>query len=87
MILKKSTGHDGINNLLIKNIIRQIANPLKHIFNLSLSTGSVPSNMKIAKVIPIFKKDDDKLINNYRPISLLTSLSKVLEKNCLQKNC
>ena len=77
---KKSSGHDGIDNCLLKSIILSIANPLAHIFNLSLSNGIVPTNTKIAKVIPIFKKGDTLETNNYRPISLLPSLSKVLEK-------
>ena len=77
---KKSSGNDGIDNCLLKSIILYIASPLAHIFNLSLSTGSVPNSIKIAKVIPIFKKGDALETNNYRPISLLPSLSKVLEK-------
>ena len=52
---KKSTGHDEIDNILVKKIIPQIASPLVHIFNISLSSGVVPANynMKIAKVVPI----------------------------------
>ena len=78
--LKKSSGHDGIDNCLLKSIILSIVNPLVHIFNLSLTTGYVPTNTKIAKVIPIFKKGDALETNNYRPISLLPSFSKVLER-------
>ena len=50
------------------------------IINQILNTGVFPSQLKIAKVIPIFKKDDNKIFNNYRPISLLPVLSKVVEK-------
>ena len=53
---------------------------LSHIFNLSLSTGKVISDFKIAKVIPLYKKGDASDINNYRPISLLSNISKILEK-------
>ena len=77
---KKSTGHDEIDNILVKKIIPQIASPLVHIFNISLSSGVVPANMKIAKVVPIFKKGDNLDVCNYRPISLLTSFSKILER-------
>ena len=77
---KKSSGHDGINNFILKGVISSIADPLAHIFNESLSSGQIPHLMKVAKVIPLFKKGDQLEINNYRPISLLTSLSKVLEK-------
>ena len=77
---KKSSGYDGIDNCLLKSIIQSIVNPLVHIFNLSLTTGLVPNGLKIAKVIPIFKKGDVLETNNYRPISLLPSLSKILER-------
>ena len=49
---------------------------LSYIFNLSLSTGKVISDFKIAKVIPLYKKGDASDINNYRPISLLSNISK-----------
>ena len=77
---KKSAGHDDISNFLLKGVISSIADPLAHIFNLSLSNGIVPESMKIAKVIPLFKKGDKLDVNNYRPISLLCTLSKILEK-------
>ena len=76
----KSPGCDNISNSLIKNIAAGIVQPLVHIFNLSITNGIVPRNMKVAKVVPIFKKGDPKLLTNYRPISLLTSFSKILEK-------
>ena len=77
---KKSTGYDGIDNILLKNIIDVIVDPLVHVFNLSLTNGIVPEGMKISKIIPIHKKGDKEKVCNYRPISLLTSLSKLLEK-------
>ena len=77
---KKSPGHDGIDNHLLKSIIPYVVNPLVHIVNLSLLSGLVPSKMKVAKVIPIYKKGDNCDVNNYRPISLLTTISKVLER-------
>ena len=57
-----------------------ILEPLAHCINLSLTTGVVPKMAKIAKVIPIFKSGDKKIMSNYRPISLLPTLSKVFEK-------
>ena len=57
-----------------------LAKPLTHIFNHSLSQGVFPDLLKLAKVNPILKKDDPHEISNYRPISLLPSISKVLEK-------
>ena len=53
---------------------------LTHIFNLSLSKGEFPNSLKVAKVVPIFKKGDPALPENYRPISLLPSINKLLEK-------
>ena len=82
---KKSTDIFGISNFLIKKIITGIALPLAHIINLSISTGIVPNDMKIAKVIPIYKiKGNNSILkidpSNYRPISLLPIFSKILEK-------
>ena len=77
---KKSPGYDHVTNELITIFIAGIVIPLAHIFNLSMANGIVPMKMKIAKVVPIFKKGDPQLLNNYRPISLLTSFSKLLEK-------
>jgi hypothetical protein len=53
---------------------------LKHVFSLSLSQGIVPIQLKIAKVIPIFKSGDNQLMDNYRPISLLNNFSRILRK-------
>ena len=64
----------------MKQIIHVIVKPLVHIFNVSFSTGIFPSNLKIAKVIPVFKKGDPHLFQNYRPISLLPCFSKLIEK-------
>ena len=77
---KKSYGLDGISNLVLKNIAVSIRSPLSKICNMSLSTGVVPSNMKIAKIIPLFKGGEVTTCENYRPISLLPVLSKILEK-------
>ena len=50
------------------------------IFNTSLSTGIVPDNLNIAKVVPIFKKENPQIFGNYRPVSVLPCLSKILER-------
>lgn len=77
---KSSTGHDGISMKLLKLISPAINRSLALIINQSLITGIFPQNLKIAKVTPIYKKDEKHLMNNYRPVSLLTSISKVFEK-------
>ena len=65
---------------LIKGASASLAKPLSLIINQSLSTGIFPDKLKIAKVVPIYKKDDSTLIDNYRPISLLPVMSKIFEK-------
>ena len=77
---KYSSGWDNIPMAVIKSVGSHIAAPFAHICNLSFSTGIFPSDMKIAKVTPIFKSDDHEEFSNYRPISLLPNFSKILEK-------
>ena len=77
---KKSTDSNNLDMFLIKNIIDCIVKPLNYVCNLSLMTGKFPSKMKIAKVIPLFKSGDKHVFSNYRPISLLSQFSKILEK-------
>ena len=77
---KKSKGHDDISNVLLKKIKSPISHPLEIIFNKSLQEGSFPEKMKHADVIPLHKSKEKHLVNNYRPISLLVTISKILEK-------
>ena len=69
-----SRGHDQLSNMVVKLISSHIGKSLTLIINQSLYTGIFPDSMKIAKVVPIFKKDDKSLMNNYRPISVLPAL-------------
>ena len=81
MKAKTSAGPDGLSNKLLKAIKFQIAEPLAYLINVSLQSNYIPSEWKLAKVIPIYKKCGEKSDpSNYRPISLLSTLSKVLEK-------
>ena len=75
-----SSGADDISNNLLKQIIPTISDVLAHIFNNSITTGIVPSFLKEAYVTPIFKAGDKHDCTNYRPISILPSISKLLEK-------
>jgi hypothetical protein len=82
---KTSCDINGVSSKMIKFIGAEIAIPLAHIFNISLSTGVFPSQLKQCRVIPIFKNGDPLECDNYRPISLLSSISKVLEKIVAEK--
>lgn len=77
---KSSPGYDFIRSVELKANIHLIAEPITYILNLSLSNGSVPTLMKIANVIPVFKSSSQQSLNNYRPISILSTLSKILER-------
>ena len=80
MDLKSSTDANGISAKILKTIKYQISEPLSHLFSLSVSTGVFPSKLKTSKTIPIFKAGDHTSCDNYCPIYLLSSLSKILEK-------
>jgi len=73
-----SAGFDEISSNLIKKVIDCIAEPLCAIFNISLTNGVFPEQMKLSKVCPIFKSGDKTEFTNYRPISLLPTFSKIL---------
>ena len=77
---KKSSGYDNLDNCLLKEICPCFPDELVYVFNKSLHEGIFPSSMKLAEVIPLYKGKERFLSNNYRPISLLITLSKLLEK-------
>jgi len=77
---KASCDIDGISTKMVKFIGPEIAIPLAHVFNKSLESGVFPEKLKQCRVIPIFKSGSHLECDNYRPISLLSSISKVLEK-------
>ena len=82
---KKSFGFDMIHPLLLFTAALEIYRPLTYIINLSLKQGIFPESLKIAKVIPIFKQGSRSSCNNYRPISVLSALSKIFERCILNQ--
>ncbi len=75
----KATGPDGISARLLKECADVIAPSLTELFNKSLASGKVPTEWKYANIVPVPKTSETRIINNYRPISLLSLVSKVLE--------
>ena len=78
--INKATGPDGIPAKLLKETASIIAPSLCKLFNKSLHLGAVPEEWKLANVVPVLKKGDKSKTENYRPISLLSIVSKVLER-------
>ena len=69
----------------LKNVKTCLAKPLGIMINLSFSMGQFPDELKLAKVIPLYKKKEQILTSNYRPISILSYISKLNRKNqCLR---
>jgi len=77
---KTSIDFTNVSSKLMKATIHSTAHPLTHIINLSLENGIFPNEMKISKVIPVFKAGEKTLFTNYRPISILPAFSKIIEK-------
>ena len=77
---KTSSGLDSISNVLLKRLVSVIKLPLCIIFNKSLFSGVFPDLMKVAKVLPLYKGGEQSIPDNYRPISLLPVISKILER-------
>ena len=73
-------GYDEINNKILQLSVTPIIGSLSFLCNRSLTEGVFPLELKLANVLPLFKSGETMLFNNYRPVSLLCTLSKVFEK-------
>lgn len=82
--VNKASGPDQLSPILLKEAINELSIPLHRLYNLSLATKTFPSFWKIAHIVPVHKKEDPKIVTNYRPISLLCVISKIFEK-CMYK--
>ena len=76
----KSVGPFSILIKILKTLRVLLSEPLAYLYNRSFLTGVVPEKLKVARVIPVYKKGSKTVMNNYRPISLLSVFSKLLEK-------
>ena len=74
-----SPGWDSISANVVKATYPHFIEPLTHIMNLSITRGIFPKQLKLAKVIPLFKSGDPMIFSNYRPVSVLPLFSKILE--------
>ena len=77
--INKSPGPDGLHPRVLKELSKELAYPLKCIFDLTIKTGKLPDKWKVAEVRPIFKKGNKTQPGNYRPVSLTSIVCKVFE--------
>ena len=76
----KATGLDGITSHFVRDGVLIIACPSSHVINRSLIQGTTPNDLKSARVVPLFKKNNRTEVFNYRPVSILTIISKFFER-------
>ncbi len=76
----KAPGYDNLPIHIIKKSFELISEPLMLVINSSLEAGLFPDKLKVAKIIPIYKAGEVDIFTNYRPISILTSFSKIYER-------
>ena len=78
--INKAQGPDTINRAVLKHCLASLAYPLTKMFSLIYNVGYIPSEWKLSNVVPVHKKDDKGNVENYRPISLISLVMKVLER-------
>lgn len=80
-----SIGPDGIPPFIVKGCYDILEDPLYYVFNLSLRLGKFPEIWKVSRITPIFKKGKKDRVENYRPISILSTLAKLFEQILYKK--
>ena len=75
-----AAGYDEIPASLMKQLVMYYAESLTHLINQSISQGLFPEEMKLARILPIYTSEDEQLVANYRPISILPFFLKYLKK-------
>ena len=78
--INKAVGPDSISHKMLKETINSVALPLSKLYNKSLIENCFPKVWKFANVLPLFKKDYPSLASNYRPVSLLSCVGKIMER-------
>ena len=78
--VNKAVGPDCISHRMLKTTATSVSKPLCILFNMSLRENTFPKFWKIAHVLPLFKKEDPSIKSNYRPVSLLSCVSKIMER-------
>ena len=78
--INKVHGHDGVSVRMIKMYDESLVQPLSLIFRGCTDSGIYPDTWKKSNIVPVHKKGDKQIANNYRPVSLLPTCSKILEK-------
>ena len=75
-----AAGYDELPSSIMKQCVETYVKQLTFLINMSITQGNFPNELKIARVIPLYKGEDTQLIENYRPISVLPYFSKIFKK-------
>ena len=80
MNIDKGAGNDNLSGMFLKDGGNILAKPISKMCNLSIKYSVLPTDCQVAKLKPLYKKGSATLPRNYRPLSLLSLISKIIEK-------
>ena len=83
--MKKATGTDNLSGKILKLAKPALLSPIADFINLSIQTSTIPDRTKLAQVTPLHKKNDPMDKTNFRPVSVLTAVSKFYENTISEK--